>query len=116
MESLVERRRKQLRFKLICGTVPLLLLLPVTYGIGKLALDLMRVAPGSTMWWITICLFGMGLLSYFVTGFFAGSLRLDGNAISIISRMDIAEKKVLSAFLEEVIKDESKPAGSNHRK
>lgn len=105
--DLVSRRRQQARFKLLSILLPLVLLSAITYGVGRLTLDLLQIPPGSTAWWITTVMFGMGLLAYYAVGIFAGSLRLDGNIISIISRMDIAEKKALAAVLEEVIKDES---------
>lgn len=111
--DLTLRRRRQLRFKLLSILLPLVFLSAITYGLGHLVLSLLGVDPGSTAWWITIVMFGMALLSYYAVGIFAGSLRLDGNVISIISRMDIAEKRALAAVLEEVIKDETPPRKSH---
>lgn len=107
MEPLELRRKKQLRSKLWAAIVPLGLLCAVSYGLGKLVLDLLHVPARSTAWWVTVVMFGMALLSYYIVGFFAGSLRLDGNVTSLLSRMDMAEKKAVMAVLQEVIKDDA---------
>ena len=104
-QDLITRRRYLFLFKLLSGLIPLLLLLLVTYGISALVGDLLEVDRFSTLWWLLSVLFGIGLLIYYATGFFSGSLRLDGNILSLISRMDLAEQKALLEVLKEVTKE-----------
>jgi hypothetical protein len=69
---------------------------------------LLGLQYGTPAWYLFIVLISLVLLIFYGIGFFSGSLRLDGNIISILSRMDLVEQKALTAVLDEITAQEEK--------
>jgi len=107
-DELIKRRRAQFRFKTLAGIIPLLFIAFIGWGAGALFDDLLGIQANGPMWDLFVFIAILLLLIFYFVGFFAGSLRLDGNVISILSRMDVAEQKALNAVLEEITAQEEK--------
>ena len=101
--ELVKIRRRQLRLKMLAGLIPLPVLFAITYGTARLTAPFVGVTAFGSRWWLLTVLIGTGLLAYYAIGYWAGSIRLDGNIVSIVSRMDIVELKALENVLKDTL-------------
>ncbi|MCK5611673.1 hypothetical protein KAR91_57915 [Candidatus Pacearchaeota archaeon] len=105
-ESIFQKRRKTiLRIKFISAMGALIFLVPIAYGYCRLVTDIVGIKAFSTHWWLIVTFTGTLMFFWFIVGYFAGSLTIDNNVTSILSRMNTVEKKVLRASLDKDILD-----------
>jgi len=105
-ESLVKKRNSQFLFKLLAGLIPVPFLVLIALGGAYLLSDFLLISYYSKEWYLLLTLIGYALIAFYGVGYFAGSLRLDGNVTSLLSRMSYAEKKSVAAVLSEIIQKE----------